>query len=83
VLERGLEAQLRRAHLRALDGSSDEIVQLDSLEAELALLAACQLDEIRNEARHGSELDRCLGERALRFVRGQFPLAEQVDVRAD
>ena len=50
MLECRHEAHLRRACLRALDGARDEIVELDVLEAQLALLAARELDEIRDEA---------------------------------
>ena len=56
--------------------------ELDLLEAQLALLAARELDEVGNECRERVELGRRFGERALRLVLGKLPFLQQVHVRA-
>src|SRR5438270_3561922 len=47
--ERGDEDGVGRAGLRALDRGGDEIVERDVLDPQLALLAACELDEVGDE----------------------------------
>ena len=79
--ECGHEPDLRRACLRALDDTRDEIVELDVLDAQLALLAARELDEIRDEPGQRVQLDGRLVERVLRLVGRQPALAQEVDVR--
>ena len=80
--EGGHEPDLRCACLRALDDAGDEIVELDVLDPQLALFAARELDEIRDEPRQCVQLDGRLVECVLRLVGGQATLAQEVDVRA-